>query len=237
LNLRALVLVLPLVACGSGTIELLPPDGSTEATVDGPAGLDARDAPVGDVVEASCGACPCGLTDCSGQCVDTTTDPNHCGSCAGSPLLHNAYCHGGVPECLPGLTLCNGSCFDFLSDPDHCGACNATPCATGQKCENGACASGTCTPPLVGCAVTGRTACVDLSRGWPHCGSCTLVCAPTQYCAGGACHDYAPATPCTACPCAADCARALPDAGAAACCADFVSGGPPLCVEGSGCTP
>jgi hypothetical protein len=237
------------VACGGGTIDLLPLDGSVG---DGPGGgdaslpeagdaaVDSADAAVdtsADVVEEMCGTCPCGLVDCGGQCVDTRTDPAHCGSCAGAPLLHNAYCDNGTPACLPGLTLCNGSCFDFQSNPDHCGSCGATPCVAGQKCENGACAAGTCTPPLVGCDVSGRLACIDMTRGWPTCGSCTLVCAPTEYCAGGACHAYVSAAPCVACPCPNDCARTLPDAGSTACCADFVSGGPPLCVEGTGCTP
>jgi hypothetical protein len=244
---------LTLVGCGGASIDLLPSDASVDTGGGADAGGDGRgdgalttdatgdasaDAAVADVVEEMCGACPCGLTDCSGTCVDTTTDPAHCGSCAGSPLLHNAFCQGSQPQCLPGLTLCNGSCFDFQSNPDHCGGCGATPCATGQKCENGVCAAGTCTPPLVGCAVTGRTACVDMTRGWPYCGSCSNVCAPTEYCAGGACHPYTSAAPCTACPCATDCARALPDAGAVACCPDFGGvSGPPLCVAGSGCTP
>ncbi len=220
-------------ACGTSTIALLPPDGSTDGGGDATAGGDAP----ADVVEELCGACPCGLVVCSGACVDTVDDPVYCGSCAGTGIEHNAFCRGGTQECLPGLTMCAGSCIDFLSDPDHCGSCNATPCAQGQKCENGQCGSGSCTAPLVGCPVSGRTACIDMSRGWPHCGSCSLVCAPDEYCAGGACHRYAPATPCTSCPCAADCARALSDAGSTACCPGFLNGTPPLCVEGNGCTP
>jgi hypothetical protein len=234
-------LAVTLAACGDGEIRLLDVDGaaSDATTSDGPAGDGGADGgtdAAGDAVEEMCGACPCGLTDCGGgACVDTSSDPNHCGGCQGAPLLHNAFCHGGVPTCLPGLQLCAGSCIDFNSNPDHCGSCNATPCNQGEKCENGVCGTGACTGGHVGCAVTGRTACIDPTAGWPYCAATCSACGPNELCAAGACHPYGSAAPCTACPCASDCARVLGDAGA--CCPGIGGGATPICIAASACAP
>lgn len=75
--------------------------GNEDATVVD-AGLDEADA--GDAADASDAAVPCaldggalnGLT-CDGKCVDVTTDPNHCGSCA--------------TKCNPGF-ICSSGCQD-----------------------------------------------------------------------------------------------------------------------------
>jgi hypothetical protein len=233
-----------LVACGTGEIRLL--DGEGDGSASDATASDANDAgtnadggadvTAADASEEMCGACPCGLTDCGGgSCVDTTSDPNHCGSCQGQPLLHNAYCKNGIPICLPGLISCAGSCIDFASNPDHCGTCNATPCNPGEKCENGVCGTGACTGGRVGCPVSGRTACVDPAAGWPYCEATCSACAPTEMCAAGACHPYGSAAPCTTCPCASDCARVLGDAGV--CCPAIGGSGSLLCVTGSACPP
>jgi hypothetical protein len=211
---RAVVslLVLSCGACGSDAVlDLLPPDGGADASA---CTTDA--------------GCPCGLTLCGGACVDIQNDALDCNGC-GSGCAHNQYCAAGACQCLPGMTLCGASCFDLRSDPDHCGACNATPCASGDKCENGACATGACTAPLTACDVTGRSACVALDAGEPYCGACGSVCAPGQICAGGTCQTYAPATPCTTCPC--------PECGGDACCPGIGSQTVPICVAGGVCQP
>lgn len=232
-----------LAACGTdGVIHLLAQRGdAATAAEDGANGADAgaSDA-ANDVVTPAdtgppCdgGACPCGLTECSGVCVDLQNDPNHCGSC-GAGLLHFQVCRAGQPECLPGFTFCNGACRDFASDPDHCGACSASVCTTGAKCENGVCGTGACGAPLTGCpASDNRLSCVDLSRGTPKCGDCSNACGPDQVCVNGHCRGYSPATPCLACPCAGDCARV--QGSPATCCPGLAGIVQPICVHDTSC--
>ena len=200
--MRLVALALACAACGSDAVlDLLPPDAGAEAS-------------------------GCALTTCGTACVDIANDALNCDGC-GKTCAHNQYCAGRVCTCLPGMTLCGSSCFDLRSDPDHCGDCNATPCAAGDKCENGACAAGTCTAPLTACDVSGRSACVTLDAGEPYCGACGVVCAPGQICAAGNCQSYAPASPCTTCPCAT--------CGASACCPGIGAQTAPICVAGSAC--
>jgi hypothetical protein len=227
------VLAVLVAGCGSdGVIDLLPPRTDAAAEV----GADAAaDAPADATAEACTnGACACGLSDCSGTCVDLANDPSHCGTCTKS-CSHFQYCHAGQCACLPGFTLCgDGSCHDLTSDPNHCGSCTHPACASGEKCENSACGTGACGGGLTGCPVAGNlTACVDLGRGLPYCGDCTTVCGPDQACAAGACRSYAPATPCTTCPCASDCART--EGTPATCCAGIAGGAQPICVHGTAC--
>ncbi len=208
--------------CGStAPLELLPPE----------AGLDVTDAGRGSDAACTDGGCPCGLTDCGGTCVDLANDPDHCGTCTRS-CQHWAYCAAGACTCLPTFTACGPSCLPLASDPDHCGGCNATPCGAGTKCEQSTCGTGACGAGLTPCDVSGRTSCVDLAAGVPYCGACGVVCAPDEVCAGGKCARYAPATPCTKCPCTADCQRAL---GTATCCPGIAGGSTPICVASTAC--
>ena len=169
---------------------------------------------------------------CGSECADTTSDPAHCGSCDVA-CVHGQFCFESQCHCLPGLTLCNGGCVDFTSNPDHCGGC-PHPCADGQKCEAGACGTGACSVGLTACLEpSGKTACVNLALGYPRCGSCDIVCDPTQTCVGGQCRDYEPASPCTTCPCAAECQAAL--GSPSTCCDGLYGGTEPVCVQGAGC--
>jgi hypothetical protein len=235
----SLLAALLLVGCGSdGVIDLLPPRDAAAAAPE--SGTDAAtiDAPTeaGDEI-APCmnGACPCGTSDCGGGvCADLLNDPSHCGACA-KTCSHFQYCQAGRCACLPGFTLCgDGSCHDLTSDPSLCGSCFHPGCASGEKCENGVCGTGACGGGLTGCPVASNlTACVDLTRGLPYCGDCTTVCGPDQICVAGACRSYAPATPCTSCPCAADCART--EGSPATCCPGIAGGATPVCVHASAC--
>ena len=221
-----------LAGCGSdGVIDLLPPrdGGGADSAADAGSDVVSSDAPLAETaVEA--GVC----TDCGGVCFDLENDPSHCGACTTS-CAHYQYCRSGKCACLPGFTLCgDGSCHDLASDPDRCGSCTHPPCNAGEKCENGVCGAGACTTGLTGCPVANsRTACVELSRGLPYCGDCTTVCGPDQVCAAGACRSYAPATPCTTCPCTADCART--EGASSTCCAPIAGGTQVICVQGTTC--
>jgi hypothetical protein len=224
-----------IITCANGVIDLLPL-GSTDAGTEG--GLSEASSPIPippDALAEDCGngQCPCGLSPCNGSCVDLQNDPNNCGGCA-TPIAHYHFCQNGRGTCLPGFTPCGSACMDVSSNPDNCGACGAAPCASGEKCENGVCGSGTCGVGLTGCPFAGnRVACVDLSKGEPFCGDCNTVCGPDQVCVSGHCQPYAPATPCNACPCAADCTRT--EGAPSSCCPGLWGNGLPMCVHGTGC--
>jgi hypothetical protein len=97
------------------------------------------------------GACVCrpGLTNVGGNCVDTNTDPNHCGPA-------DATCGGGTPRCAGGVCVascgggfdnCNGACVDTDTDPLNCGGCGDN-CNNDEICVNGNCHQ---FRPAVGC--------------------------------------------------------------------------------------
>lgn len=95
--------------------------------------------------------CPPGLTWCGNECVDTTNDPHHCGSCQGdclgpweggngSPVCIDSQC---TYKCKAGFADCNkqlpdGCEVDTQNFPAHCGSCGHA-CAKDQRCGNGEC--------------------------------------------------------------------------------------------------
>jgi hypothetical protein len=84
------------------------------------------------------GGCDAGDINCSGQCVDLQTDPNHCGSC-GVTCAGSLTCSSGACACGAGTTMCGvGQCVDTQTDPNNCGTCN-------NVCR-GPCNAGHCSP-------------------------------------------------------------------------------------------
>ncbi len=148
------------------------PDASdvADVTADRP---DARD--VIDIV------CDAGLDACAADggsvCVDTRTDPRHCGAC-GRACCPGQFCAGGmcVLGCPAGQTVCTPAgatcptCFDTSVSPAHCGMCN-NPCAAGQTCVAGRCTGPGCAavteppPPMGVCDGRGRIACELWAQG------------------------------------------------------------------------
>ena len=138
-------------------------------------------------VSAEGSACAGGESDCSGQCVDTNTDPENCGSC-GVQCAEGAGCSEGVcgpsdPGCPPGEQDCamNNICIDLSSDPANCGACGLA-CAFNQVCTNSQC--------VFDCAANETVCngqCVDTGTNVLHCGGCDNPCGGGQVCTGGAC--------------------------------------------------
>ncbi|MFH2010568.1 MAG: MopE-related protein [bacterium] len=93
--------------------------------------------------------CPLGTTLCSGSCVDTDTDPQHCNGCGN--LCTNDH---GTASCLSGTCApdCTGLWDDCDGNPDNgcetaintltnCGGCG-TGCALANATES--CATGSC---------------------------------------------------------------------------------------------
>lgn len=81
-------------------------------------------------------ACGPGLTECDGDCVDTDTNREHCGSCDGT-CNSGLVCLAGSCEASCGaLTECDASCVDTMTSAEHCGGCNQ-PCL-------GECVAGEC---------------------------------------------------------------------------------------------
>lgn len=139
--------------------------------------------PVGDVVapRPGGGGCGEGFTDCSGVCVDTAVDPDHCGGCgimcAGDEVCSEGGCTAG--GCPDGTTMCSRSCVDTQTNETHCGGCDM-PCPDGASCFEGSCV---CEGGTMLCA----GACVDTSSDRDHCGGCGNDCTGGEACEGGTC--------------------------------------------------
>ena len=86
--------------------------------------------------EVPCGGCEAG-TVCDGDCVDTTSDPNHCGGCGTvceSGDCFDSWCYCGMVPCgCADGEICHGACVDTTTDSTNCGGC-------GYVCEFGECA-------------------------------------------------------------------------------------------------
>jgi len=128
--------------------------------------------------------CPTGFSYCYGQCINTQSDPNHCGGC-------NIQCPFGIPCTFGACTIeVLPSCGNTLSDPNNCGRCgNVCTAAPGAvaTCSNGVC--GAACPAGFHTCSTG--ACV------PSGTCCTNTDCPSgQTCVGGACTGAAQAPIC-----------------------------------------
>lgn len=140
----------------------------------------------------STGGCPSGLTECSGQCVDLSSNEANCGACD-NPCTTEETCVSGGCEptvCAPGETDCSGQCIDLSNDNAHCGAC-------GNACQpEETCVSGLCEPSVCGsdadCAAGQYCGQIDIP---PFTFQCLnkkgngAVCLQQNECASGNCVD------------------------------------------------
>jgi hypothetical protein len=99
------------------------------------AGPGFRDPDAGDA------GCKAPNMICSGACVATGSDPDHCGNCDTKCIGPTATCLGGQCACGPGFDYCAGTgCMDVSTDTNNCGAC-------GNVCDPNqfdACMAGQC---------------------------------------------------------------------------------------------
>lgn len=120
----------------------LPDGGGPGPGGDGAIAIDAANdstAPDGPTSTSDAAVCGEGETVCDDQCVNTQTDPLHCGTCRNackSPqVCDRGQCKGG---CTGTLVNCSGACVDTQTDESHCGACDQ-PCTSTQTCTSGSC--------------------------------------------------------------------------------------------------
>lgn len=132
---------------------------------------------------------PCrpGLTRCDRRCVDTFSDPAHCGGC-GLACPAGKLCQSGtcVSGCSQPYSACGGACVILYQDDLHCGACEKM-CPGEQHCDNAVCIS--CAAGTVPCLVSSARSwrCVSVATDGQNCGGCGIVCTSGQRCGGGSC--------------------------------------------------
>jgi hypothetical protein len=118
----------------------------------------------------------------AGPCMDTKSDPAHCGSCTTAcsqgQICDQGVCKAPATSCTAPQVLCNGVCAD-LTTTAHCGSCDKA-CASGQSCTAGACA---CPGAQMAC----NGACVDTQTSLEHCGGCSKPCSTGAVCNAGVC--------------------------------------------------
>lgn len=140
-----------------------------------------------DAIDAS-GDAPCdgARTSCGGSCVDTSSDPNHCGACGNEC----DFCVGGKCQCTElGGVVCGGTlvgrghCAIFDSDPLHCSACART-CDRSNVCRSSSCE---CRPGWNLCGANKLTDCREVQSDPANCGTCNHKCATSEVCSNGAC--------------------------------------------------
>lgn len=123
-------------------------------------------------------SCTAEQTDCGGTCINTGSNPLHCGAC-GKECGAEFLCQGGLCVCSEGKTQCGATCSDTLTDNANCGLCG-TVCSGGTTCQGGSCE---CAAEQTFCTDT----CVDTQTDAEHCGACGTVCETYESCVSGIC--------------------------------------------------
>ena len=127
---------------------------------------------------------PCGpgATLCGAVCVNTSTNPQHCGKCDAA-CKSGQVCTAGkcALTCRAALTDCAGACVNLQADHANCGKCGAA-CGPGQLCGAGKCTL-SCQAGLTDCGGT----CVDLQADNANCGKCGDACKAGFVCSASKC--------------------------------------------------
>jgi Concanavalin A-like lectin/glucanases superfamily/Stigma-specific protein, Stig1 len=138
--------------------------------------------------DAGSGACTGSRALCGGSCVDTATDPDHCGKCGVSCQPGDACVSGKCEATCPGSSkLCEADggahCVDTKTDNANCGTCGHS-CPRGQVCSASRCAT-SCLPTEKLCGDDGGAPyCADTRSDPANCGACGVSCSGGQTCSG-----------------------------------------------------
>ncbi len=147
--------------------------------------------------------CPAPRTPCAGDCVDTSTDPAHCGAC-GAACAPGQWCADGacaavptvptgaptsvptasasgegwpLPPCPdPRSIRCGDACVDPRTSPFHCGACDQNCFRPGMShlCVAGACER--CRAGFDTCEPYADPCGTNLGTDPENCGRCGNAC-------------------------------------------------------------
>ena len=215
------------VICTPGQIQCADPVTGARSCVDptkdrdycgGCIGAGGRKCDAGNIcVNGTCTlSCPAGLTNCGGKCVDTTSDPNHCGadaSCAGGAVCTSGQVctntgPGGAGQCVlqcpAGQNACgypawNSSTAYFAGNRVTSGGnlyqVVSDGTSSGAVAVSGTGSSitdGTVVWKFVSAAPASANQCINLQSDRNNCGACDDVtnakaCGSGQVCLGGAC--------------------------------------------------
>ena len=159
--------------------------------------------------------CEPGMTYCSGDCVDMTSDPSNCGGCGSvcvsEPNSEGACISGSCGiTCESGFSDCDGSVdngceTNIRSDHENCGGCGNS-CSIYQNCSNFS-----CVPCGYGggpaCTGSGSTPCtvpsecngvcgVETTTDADNCGACGHVCTSSPSSNPAACLNSLCYIPC-----------------------------------------
>lgn len=136
--------------------------------------------------------CPIPGEECDGVCVNTDTDPQHCGTCENACGVDQVCdARSCVAGCSSGRISCSDACINPSEDRDFCGAsgdcmgtARGTQCRADQICNGGQCR---CEEGFQECGDT----CVNINLHPLHCGACGVACGvvanTTAVCSGGSC--------------------------------------------------
>ncbi len=202
----------PLATCGDGAVARCNVDLLSDNDNCGACGHKCKTyIPLDLETKCSDGKCTpfcmtAGLLDCNGLIddgceVDSSSDPNNCGSC-GNKCPSGQPCYDGACGCPSGYALCDGQCTNIAQDNQHCGACGSecpwvdAPCGskdlppnTYTNCNNGQCAQFVCYSGYADCNGDMKHGCdstdgceANLYEDPNNCGQCGNKCAPGQYC-------------------------------------------------------
>src|SRR5215211_7705097 len=164
----------PLVSCRDTGGN--PSAGSTDAAL-GVSAVSAKGCGPCETCDPGTGQCiPTGQTYCNGNCVDTQSDPNNCGSCGST-------C-SGVQTCQSGQCGCPISCNPpQVPNPDTCECECAITCPEGQSPDPATCECRQCSREEILC----NGQCVNTVTDPNNCGACGNTCSGAKVCQGGHC--------------------------------------------------
>ncbi len=132
--------------------------------------------------------CKSGFTRCGLQCVDTKTDPTHCGNCtttcASGEVCQDSVCFN--PDCntngigCSGFTYCDettGECLPGCGSDAQCTSANERCNVSTHTCV---CKSG-----FTRCGLQ----CVDTKTDPQYCGNCNTTCTSGEVCQDSVCFN------------------------------------------------